>query len=258
MTNNLVKPSDLPALAKLPRPWMLYMLFFLLGFSGVVGRAQMGTPTPLSPEEFQKAAAEGPVPDYPQLVNILPSTHIQFEHLSSPEAKYIVESMSGGVALIDYDQDGWPDIYLTNVPSVEIALHGGKARSAGQWAPWLATTTMIASRISSSRASVEYLEPKLLFINQRDGNFKNGSRRVRTALQILQVSRGFAIGDLSNGGVMEAAVENLVGKPMILRPEGEPPDHWISFELRGVESNRAVLNARTRATAGVSPSLARY
>jgi len=66
----------------------------------------------------------------PQLVDITASTGINFNHLSSPEQKYIVESMSGGVALIDYERDGWPDIYFTNAQSVEMALHGIKARSA--------------------------------------------------------------------------------------------------------------------------------
>ena len=63
-------------------------------------------------------------------MDITASTGIQFNHLSSPEQKYIVESMSGGVALIDYDRDGWPDIYFTNAQSVEMALAGKKARSA--------------------------------------------------------------------------------------------------------------------------------
>src|SRR5437016_6881193 len=67
---------------------------------------------------------------YPELADITPSTGIQFEHLSSPEQKFIVESMSGGVALIDYNRDGWPDIYFTNAQNVEMALHGKKARSA--------------------------------------------------------------------------------------------------------------------------------
>jgi hypothetical protein len=66
----------------------------------------------------------------PQLVDIIDSTGIKFDHLSSPEQKYIVESMSGGVALIDFDRDGWPDIYFTNAQSVDMALAGKKARSA--------------------------------------------------------------------------------------------------------------------------------
>ena len=38
--------------------------------------------------------------------------------------------MSGSAALIDYDRDGWPDIYFTNAQSVDMALEGKKARSA--------------------------------------------------------------------------------------------------------------------------------
>src|SRR5690349_12283676 len=66
----------------------------------------------------------------PQLVDITASTGIHFKHLASPDKKYIVESMSGGVALIDYDRDGWPDIYMTNAPDVDMQLAGKKARSA--------------------------------------------------------------------------------------------------------------------------------
>jgi len=58
------------------------------------------------------------------------SSGIQFQHAISPEKKYIVEAMSGGVLLLDYDQDGWLDIYFTNAPSVAMALRGEKAKSA--------------------------------------------------------------------------------------------------------------------------------
>jgi hypothetical protein len=37
---------------------------------------------------------------------------------------------------------------------------------------------------------------------------------------------------------------------MILRPEGGPQNHWVSFQLEGTKSNRLALNARVRATAG--------
>lgn len=59
-----------------------------------------------------------------------------------------------------------------------------------------------------------------------------------------------AVGDLFNDGKTEAVVENLAGKPMVLRPEGGPQNHWISLQLEGVKSNRLALNARIRATAG--------
>ncbi len=502
--------------------------------------AQMGNPTPLSPAERQRAEAEraatGPVPNYPRLVDITKSTRIIFDHKSDPEAKFIAESMSGGVALIDYDGDGWPDIYFTNAQSVDMALHGIQSRSAlfhnnhdgtftdvtdkagvgypcssmgwamgavvgdynndgrpdllvtclngvtlyrnngdgtftdvtkasglGADSGWAAgaafgdydgdgradlfvshyvdfhldnlpvfgsskackylgldvqcgprglqglpdnlyhnngdgtftdvskqagvddaerrygltsiwsdfnddgkldlfvtndgeanylyqgdgkgkfedvallagvaanedgveqanmgiaygdylhsgrmslalshfdveytalytndggmnfTDNSIASgiargtqgyvgwgdafvdfanngwqdffqvnghvypQVDTTHTATHYLEPKLLFLNQHDGTFLNISRRVGPALETPQVSRGLAVGDLFNDGRMEAVVENLVGEPMILRPEGGPPNHWVSFQLQGVECNRLALNARMRVTAG--------
>ena len=47
---------------------------------------------------------------------------INFVNASSSDKKYIVESMSGGVALFDFDGDGRLDIYLLNSYSVEAAL----------------------------------------------------------------------------------------------------------------------------------------
>jgi len=56
-------------------------------------------------------------------------------------------------------------------------------------------------------------------------------------------------GTFTDGGI-DIVVENLQGRPTILRPEGGPPNHWISFELIDTKSNRLALNARLRATAG--------
>jgi len=55
---------------------------------------------------------------------------ISFRHVSSPEKKYIVESMSGGVALFDYDNDGYLDIYLVNSLTVDLVKSKQKTRSA--------------------------------------------------------------------------------------------------------------------------------
>ena len=78
------------------------------------------------------ALTKPPAPVAPdvRLVDITKSTGIHFDHLSSPDDKYITESMSGGVAIIDYNRDGWPDIYFTNAPNVDMALKGEMARGA--------------------------------------------------------------------------------------------------------------------------------
>ena len=55
---------------------------------------------------------------------------ITFVHQAAPEKKYIVESMSGGVALFDFDRDGLIDIYLVNSLTVDTADDPKSARSA--------------------------------------------------------------------------------------------------------------------------------
>src|SRR5499425_3932979 len=66
----------------------------------------------------------------PQLEDVTQKAGIHFMHSSAPENRYIVESMSGGVLLLDYDRDGWADIYFTNAPTVDMALRGETARGA--------------------------------------------------------------------------------------------------------------------------------
>ena len=129
-----------------------------------------------------------------------------------------------GDAFVDFDNDGWQDFFLVN----------------GHVYP----------QVDSVHSKLRYAEPKLLFLNQRNGSFKDISSQAGSAIQIPQVSRGMAVGDLFNDGKLDVVIENLVGRPMVLRPEGGPQNHWISFQLEGVKSNRLALNARVQATAG--------
>src|SRR5437879_12443052 len=84
----------------------------------------------------QRAAASSGAPSQqcqgrvPQFEDITAQTGIKFQHQSDPQKKYIVESMSGGVLLADYDRDGWLDIYFTNAPTVEMAVKGQQSRGA--------------------------------------------------------------------------------------------------------------------------------
>src|SRR5882762_2819698 len=130
------------------------------------------------------AAASSPLP---RLVDITASTGIHFEHLSSPEQKYIVESMSGGVALIDYDGDGWLDIYFTNAPSVSMALAGKKARSA-------------------------------LYRNNHDGTFTDVTEKAGVGYPCWAM--GAAVGDYNNDGRPDIVV-SCFGGVVLYRNNGD-------------------------------------
>jgi len=151
---------------------------------------------------------------------------MNFTDVSVPSgiAKSTRGKVGWGDAFVDFSNDGWQDIFLVN----------------GHVYP----------QVDNLHSDLKYLEPKLLLMNQRNGTFKDISKLAGSAIQIPQVSRGMAIGDLFNDGKIEAVVENLKGQPMILHPVGGPKNHWISFQLEGVKSNRLALNARVRATAG--------
>ncbi|HEY5906428.1 MAG TPA: CRTAC1 family protein [Vicinamibacteria bacterium] len=80
------------------------------------------------------AAAAGQAPGPPAagrlFRDVTAEAGIGFRHHSAPDKNYILESMSGGVALFDYDNDGFLDIYLLDSPTVATAAAEAAARSA--------------------------------------------------------------------------------------------------------------------------------
>ena len=74
-------------------------------------------------------AQPGPQPLKIAFTDITTQAGITFKHVASPDKKYIVESMSGGVALFDYDNDGDLDIYLVNSLTVDLVKSKGKTKS---------------------------------------------------------------------------------------------------------------------------------
>jgi hypothetical protein len=77
-------------------------------------------------------AAPSPSPGPGRLLfrDIGSAAGITFQHHSAPEKKYIVESMGGGVALLDFDNDGLVDIYFVDSLTVDTASDPKAARSA--------------------------------------------------------------------------------------------------------------------------------
>ena len=125
--------------------------------------------------------------ELPQLVDITAKTGIHFTHLSSEAKKYIMESMSGGVALIDYDRDGWPDIFFTNAPDVDMSLAGTKARSA-------------------------------LYHNNRDGTFTDVTEKAGVGHPCWAM--GAMVGDINNDGWPDLLV-SCFGGVVLYRNNGD-------------------------------------
>lgn len=67
--------------------------------------------------------------DVVRFTDVSAQAGITFKHVSTPEKRYIVESMSGGVALIDYDNDGYLDIYFVNSLTVDMVKSHATTKS---------------------------------------------------------------------------------------------------------------------------------
>ncbi|MGA8037745.1 MAG: CRTAC1 family protein [Candidatus Acidiferrales bacterium] len=145
--------------------------------------------------------------------------------IAQPTTAYV----GWGDSFFDFDNDGWLDFIMVN----------------GHVYP----------QVDSLPTGARYREPALLFLNQRNGSFKNISTQVGPAFQVSRVSRGLAVGDLFNDGRLDVVIENLTGGPLVLRSEGGVTNHWLSLELAGTTTNRLAINARVRVTAGdLTPS----
>ena len=75
------------------------------------------------------ALAPARAADTVTFTDITKASGITFSHVWSADKKYILESMSGGVALFDFDNDGLLDVYLVNSPTVASAANPRSARS---------------------------------------------------------------------------------------------------------------------------------
>jgi hypothetical protein len=162
-----------------------------------------------------------------RFVDITDSAGVHFRHLSAPEKKYIVESMSGGVALFDYDNDGWLDIYFTNALTVETVKNPRSSRSAlyrnnrdgtftdvtegsGLEYPGWAMGVVAADYDGDGYQDlyVTCLGPNHLYHNNGDGTFTDVTEKA--GVDDPRWSTGAAFGDYDNDGRLDLFVANYV------------------------------------------------
>jgi hypothetical protein len=174
-----------------------------------------------------------------------------------------------GVAFADYDNDGRPDVLVTNLALEKWALY--RNRGSGQF-QYATLSTGLAALIATSSGwgagfydfdndgwkdifaaqshvldNVERMDPRLRYL-ESPGLYRNRAGKFeRTGLPLLPevAGRGAAFGDLDNDGAMDAVVAVLGAEPVILR--GRPgANHWLTLNLRGTRSNRDGIGAVVR------------
>jgi hypothetical protein len=162
-----------------------------------------------------------------KFVDITQTSGIRFLHFSAPEKKYIIESMSGGVALFDFNNDGYLDIYFTNSLTVDAVDDLQKAPSAlyrnngdgtfadvtersGLGAPGWAHGVAVADYDGDGWADlyVTCLGSNRLYHNNGDGSFTDVTQKA--GVDDTRWSTGAAFGDYDNDGDLDLFVANYV------------------------------------------------
>lgn len=123
-----------------------------------------------------------------------------------------------GLECFDYDLDGWPDVIVGN----------------GHVSPTVPAL---------SRDGETYAQSQQLLHNQGDGTFVE-DRRSLGDLVLPRVTRGLAVGDFDNDGDVDVLMVSQTGPLQLFRNDGGNRNHWITFRLEGVHSNRDAVGAK--------------
>jgi enediyne biosynthesis protein E4 len=174
-----------------------------------------------------------------------------------------------GVVFQDYDNDGRPDIMVTELPreiygvyhndgggsfsyrSLEAGLGVLSSGSSGWgigledfdndgWKDLFVAQGHVLDNVEHIDPSLRYLELPLLAINH-NGRFERADSGSATPV----AGRGAAFGDLNNDGWEDVVMTSLGGHPQVFFNNGGKA-HWLVILLRGTRSNRDGFGARVQ------------
>jgi hypothetical protein len=181
-----------------------------------------------------------------------------------------------GVDFADYDNDGWPDIVVTDLANQRYALYQNNRDGTFNYASLLTGVGAISQlhsgwslrfmdydndgwkdlliaqghdmdNIELVSPQLHYREPMMLLRNTGK-KFVDVSSISGGIFQEAWVGRGMAIGDIDNDGRIDAVVSTNGGAAHILHNETATTNHWITLHLTGHKSNRDGIGAVVKLT----------
>lgn len=197
-------------------------------------------------------------------------------------------ALSAGVALLnsgqpvssmgtdfrDYDNDGLPDIFVTDLNNETFPLFhnlgGGMFEDAtytsrvsvlsvsrGGWSAgivdlnndgWkdLVATNSHADDNVEMFAAEHYRQPNSIFANLGDGTFWDVSKDAGPDFQVGRPHRGCAFADFNNDGKIDFVVSSLQDTAELWQNTSPAQNNWIILKLVGTKSNRDGIGARVR------------
>jgi hypothetical protein len=181
---------------------------------------------------------------------------------------------SMGADFRDYDNDGLPDIFVTDLNNETFPLFhnlgGGMfedasfssrlavfSASRGGWSAGMADLNNdgwkdLVSTNSHADDNVEqfsayhYRQPNSIFANLGDGTFWDVTTEVGKDFLVPRAHRGCAFADFNNDGKIDMVVSSLQDPAELWQNVSPNDNHWIILKLIGTKSNRDGIGARVR------------
>jgi hypothetical protein len=149
---------------------------------------------------------------------------------------------------LDYDNDGWLDIYVVN---------GWVSGSQESYVPDIfAMVTKPGIDFADARnwpamgnKSLSGYQKKRLFHNEHGQMFKDEAPR--HGIDSVKDGRGIGVADFDNDGRLDMVVSNANSEPFFYHntmPAGPAGPHWVELVLEGTRSNRLAVGAQVRFT----------
>ncbi len=127
-----------------------------------------------------------------------------------------------GAGFLDFDNDGWPDVLLTN----------------GHVYP----------EVGETSGESGYRQRKVLYRNLGNGKFADVSLEGGPGILEAVAGRGCAFGDFDNDGDIDVVVNCINDLPQLLRCDSASKNNWLKVKVVGVKSNRSGIGARVYCT----------